>query len=141
MLICIDSCVFIRAYDAPQSSASSLLRLIGPQLPVVVPRLVISDVVRNLRSVEQLKTFHRLFVSPSDVQVIGLPVPRNLIARYVSLGLSEKGDAVIGAFADWMQVDTLISDNRHFLRELQGSPFQVATPEAFLSSREQQSAP
>ncbi len=45
-------------------------------------------------------------------------MPTALVTKYVTLGLPQKADAVIGAFAEWQGVKYLISDNRHFLVEL-----------------------
>jgi hypothetical protein len=55
-----------------------------------------------------------------------------LLNKYVALGLRAKGDAFIGAFAEWQQVKYLISDNRHFLRQLQTDAYQVLDPLTFL---------
>ena len=54
----------------------------------------------------------------------------------MSLGLREKGDAFIGAFAEWMKVDYLISENRHFLRELQTEAYAVMNAERFIQVME-----
>jgi predicted nucleic acid-binding protein len=132
MLICIDSCVFIRAADAPSSDAALLIKRLGPDLPVVIPRLVVREVVRNLRSADSVNTFFRLFSEKSGGQIIDLPVPDDLVMAYVARGLRIKGDAYIGAFAEWMQVDYLISDNRHFLRSLRTDAYQLLSPSDFL---------
>jgi hypothetical protein len=46
--------------------------------------------------------------------------------------LPEKADAFIGAFAEWMQVRYLVSDNRHFLRDLQTDAFDVSNAARFV---------
>ncbi|HRN68142.1 MAG TPA: type II toxin-antitoxin system VapC family toxin [Promineifilum sp.] len=132
MLICIDSCVFIRAADAPLSDAARLIRLLSPGLPVVIPRLVVREVLRNLRTDDAIHTFYRLFSGKSGGEIIDLPVPDDLVAAYVARGLRAKGDAYIGAFAEWMRVDCLISDNRHFLRDLQTDAYRLLSPGEFL---------
>ena len=132
MLICIDSCVFIRAADAPLSDAARLIRLLSPGLPVVIPRLVVREVLRNLRTDYAIHTFYRLFSGKSGGEIIDLPVPDDLVAAYVARGLRAKGDAYIGAFAEWMRVDCLISDNRHFLRDLQTDAYRLLSPGEFL---------
>ena len=132
MLICIDSCVFIRAADAPLSDAARLIRLLSPGLPVVIPRLVVREVLRNLRTDDAIHTFYRLFSGKSGGEIIDLPVPDDLVAAYVARGLRAKGDAYIGAFAEWMRVDCLISDNRHFLRDLQTDVYRLLSPGEFL---------
>jgi hypothetical protein len=62
--------------------------------------------------------------------------PRELVREYADKGLPEKADAFIGAFAEWMHVRYLISDNRHFLRDLQTTAFQVLDVAAFIVLRE-----
>jgi len=64
-------------------------------------------------------------------------VPRALVDKYVLLGIPEKADAFIGAFAEWMQVQYLISDNRHFLRDLQTDAFKVLDAVDFVTRLEQ----
>ena len=53
--------------------------------------------------------------------------------EYVGKGLPEKADAFIGAFAEWMQARYLISDNRHFLRELKTTAYNVLDADEFLA--------
>jgi hypothetical protein len=48
MRICIDSCVFIHGIQQTDSAAGRLLELIGPELTLVIPRLVAQEVTRNL---------------------------------------------------------------------------------------------
>lgn len=133
MLICIDSCVFIRAADAPLSDAARLVKLLNPGLPVVIPRLVVREVIRNLRTEDARHTFYRLFSEKSGGEIIDLPVPEDLVSVYIARGLRAKGDAYIGAFAEWMRVDYLISDNRHFLRELRVDTYGLLPPPGFLA--------
>ena len=69
----------------------------------------------------------------SCVFIIDEPVPRTLVTKYVSLGLPAKADAFIGAFSEWMQARYLISDNRHFLRDLRTDAFDVLDASEFIS--------
>jgi len=64
--------------------------------------------------------------------VVDEPVPKELVTKYVGLGLSEKADALIGAFVEWIGAKYLISENRHFLEELKTDVFEVLTPAEFL---------
>lgn len=133
MLICIDSCVFIRGLREPLSDANQLLSLLSPVLPTVIPRLVAIEVTRNLQSAEDKARFYRLFYDRSFAMIIDEDVPEALLASYNAKGLRMKGDAYVGAFAEWMAVDCLISDNRHFLRELQTDAYQLMSPGNFLA--------
>jgi hypothetical protein len=133
MRICIDSCVFIHAAQREKSAERRLITLIGPTIQLVIPRLIAQEVARNLRSTKQVRRFYRLFYELDSASVVDEPVPVELVAKYVGLGLPAKADAYIGAFAEWMQVRYLISDNRHFLQELQTDAFEVLDTEAFVS--------
>jgi hypothetical protein len=104
MRICIDSCAFIHSLQHSDPAAVQLLDLIGLELTLVIPRLVAQEVTRNLGTPEQVRRFYRLFQARDFAFIVDEPVPRVLVDRYVRLGLPEKADAFIGAFAEWMQV-------------------------------------
>ena len=137
MLICIDSCVFIRGLKDPLSDATHLLSLLSPALQTVIPRLVAIEVTRNLQSDVDKARFYRLFYERPFAMIIDEDLPNVLLASYIATGLRAKWDAYIGAFAEWMAVDYFISDNRHFLRDLQTDAYRVASPAEFLNRREQ----
>ena len=42
------------------------------------------------------------------------------------------GDAIVAAHVEAMRVEILVSENRHFLEELKGLPFQVLNAEMIL---------
>lgn len=130
MRICIDSNQFIFGISGVDADAERLMMLL-PQLHVVLPRLVIKEVTRNL-STTNMKALYALLSRAQHVVIVNEPVPTTFVVRYLQLGLREKGDAFIGAFAEWQQVDCLISDNRHFLSELGNTTFAVLTPGLFL---------
>ena len=130
MRICIDSNQFIFGISGADPASETLLLLL-PNLEVVLPRLVMREVTRNL-SDAQARAFHALLSEAGRVEVIDGPVPANLVAKYVDLGLPEKADALIGAFVEWQGASYLISDNRHFLTDLTGAAFEVLCPDEFI---------
>lgn len=130
MRICIDSNQFIFGISGADPAPEALMLLL-PYLDVVIPRLVLKEVTRNLDA-EQVKALYALLNRASRVAIVDEPVPAALVARYISLGLPEKADAVIGAFVEWQGAKYLVSDNRHFLEELQGAAFEVLTPTEFV---------
>jgi hypothetical protein len=132
MRICIDSCVFIHGLQQDDPALQQLIGLISPTVRLVIPRLVAQEVTRNLFAAEQVSRFYRLFHEFDHAAIVDDPVPQVLVAKYVDLGLPAKADAFIGAFAEWMQVRYLISDNRHFLRELRTDAFEVLEAGEFL---------
>ena len=76
MRICIDSCVFINGLTGTDMMAVRLLNLIGPDLTVVIPRLVAQEVTRNLRTTEQVHRFYRLFFQRTSAFIVDdLPRP------------------------------------------------------------------
>ena len=133
MRICIDSCVFIRGINQEGSDAERLLRSIGPELQVIANRLIAQEVTRNLSGPQQIRRFYQIFHESAAAFIVTSPIPPAILDRYIALGHREKGDAIIGAFAEWMQVDYLISDNRHFLRELHTDAYQLMSPGDFLN--------
>jgi predicted nucleic acid-binding protein len=131
--------VFIRGLRDDTSDAAQLLNLISENRPLVIPRLVAQEVTRNLLNPEQAAAFYHLFARSDFAFIVEEPVPRDLVLAYTERGLPAKADAFIGAFAEWLQVDYLISDNRHFLRDLQTTAYQVITPAQMLQIWEQES--
>jgi len=114
-------------------AATRLLELLNENLVLMIPRLVAQEVTRNLATRDQVGRFYRLFRGRDFAFLVDEPVPTNLVNKYVRLGLPAKADAFIGAFAEWMQVRYLISDNRHFLRELSTDAFEVLDAATFIA--------
>ena len=133
MRICIDSSVFIPSLQQCDPAAVRVLDLVGPDLVLIVPRLVAQEVTRNLATPEQVRRFYHLFHQRQFAFIVDEPVPRELVETYVEFGLREKADACIGAFAEWMQVRYLISENRHFLQELHTSASNVIDAADFVA--------
>ncbi len=140
MRICIDSCVFINGLTQTDLDATRLLDVIGPDLVLVIPRLVAQEVTRNLQTPEQVRRFYHLFHQRPFAFIVDELAPASLVEDYTRRGLPMKADAFIGAFAEWMGVGYLISDNRHFLRELQTTAYRILDPAEFLALWEGDSA-
>lgn len=103
---------------------TELAQISGYSFRVLLPR--------NLLTPKQIRNFYRLFVSFEFARIVDEPVPARFVAKYSRLGLPAKADAFIGGFTEWQELDFLLSDNRHFLRQLQSSAFEVVTPDDFL---------
>jgi predicted nucleic acid-binding protein len=134
MRICIDSSVLIPAVPDTDPAATMILKVLGPGLSLVIPRLVAQEVNRNLTTPRQLRLFYRLFSVHGNAVIIDQPVPHDLVTKYIELGLPEKAGVFIGAFVDWLQIPYLISANRHFLRNLQLDAFRVLDASEFLAN-------
>jgi hypothetical protein len=131
-LICIDSNQFIFGLTETDQVSVRFLDIIS-EFNIVIPRLVVQEVTRNLDTTAQVRKFYRLLYETSNVAVVDQPVPYDLVTKYVQHGLPEKADAVIGAFVEWVGARYLISDNRHFLQELEATAFEVLSPAEFLA--------
>jgi hypothetical protein len=140
MRICIDNCVFINGLTEGDPAVVRLLSLVGPDLVLVIPCLVVQEVARNLQTPEQGRRFMGLSHQSPFAFLVDDLVPRAPAEDYVHKGLPEKTNAFIGAFAGWMQARYLISDNWHFLRDLQTTAFQVRDPAQVLALWEAGSA-
>lgn len=99
---------------------------------MVLHRIIVMEVMRNLAKPKDVKLFFSLLQGNSPAFMVESPIPLSLVESYVARGLRAKGDAYIGAFAEWMRVDCLISDNRHFLRDLQTDAYRLLSPGEFL---------
>jgi predicted nucleic acid-binding protein len=132
MRICIDSCVWIGGLRDNLSPSARVIDLMSRELQVLIPRLIAQEVSRNLATGEQRRLFYRLFQGCELAVIVDEPVSPELVTKYVNLGLRAKADAFIGAFTEWVQAEYLISCNRHFLKELKATEFEVVEPATFL---------
>ncbi len=130
MRICIDSNQFIFGISGTDSASEKLMLLL-PQVDLVLPRLIIKEVTRNI-DYEQSKVLYALLNKLPHFTIIDEAIPIDLIIKYTGLGLPEKADALIGAFVEWQNAQYLISDNRHFLSDLHDAAFEVLTPVDFI---------
>jgi len=133
MHICIDSSVFIRGIKTRDVTIATIFRSVGVKLALSIPRLVVNEVTRNLIVPHETRIFYKLFHHVDTSIIIEEPVPVTLVEKYIRLGLPAKADAFIGAFAEWQQINYLLSDNRHFLRRLQTPAFAVLSPDEFMT--------
>ncbi|MBI1935076.1 hypothetical protein HYS31_01420 [Candidatus Woesearchaeota archaeon] len=59
------------------------------------------------------------------------PVSKDLWNKYKEMNL-KKGDIIIAAYAEMIDTDILVSENRHFLKELKKANFEIMNAEQFL---------
>ena len=96
---------------------------------IMVPDQIRAELERNLSDYD-MKRFYQ-FVLLFGVTIDFAEVPSSYIANFEKRGL-KKGDAEIGTFFEWRQIDIVVSDNRDFLRNLSsGQHFEVMSPEEF----------
>ncbi len=96
---------------------------------IVIPDQVRREVECNFSDFDMKQFYH--FLLRHNISVDFASVPTEFIKAFEGKGL-KKGDAEIGAYCEWRQIDVIVSDNRDFLRGL--SPdhyFEVMSPETF----------
>ncbi|OQY44375.1 MAG: hypothetical protein B6242_12835 [Anaerolineaceae bacterium 4572_78] len=128
MRISLDTNVWIFGLFGSDYFCEKVLRHLH-RFQVVVPGQVRKELNQNI-SPEDMNRFYD-FVKQPYVQLSYKKVPDVYITMFESKGL-KKGDAIIGAFAEWKNIDTIVSDNRDFLRGLSaGHYFEVMSPQEF----------
>jgi len=128
MQISLDTNIWIFAIVAKEPVCTKILSNLGG-FDVVLPDQIRVELERNF-SDNDMKLFYRLLLR-YNIKIDFEPVPRYLVIEFEGKGL-KKGDAEIGAFCEWRQIDLFVSDNRDFLRGL--SPehyFDVMSPDEF----------
>jgi len=97
---------------------------------IFLNEIIFSEVYRNLTDY-LIKYFIKLLKNPK-FKTISDKIPQFLIDKYKKLGL-KKGDFIIAAFCEFVNADYLISENRHFLKNLKFDKFKVVTLNEFLN--------
>ncbi len=95
---------------------------------VVVSNTVLDEAARNLRYVHSILVtkFNDLIYGYEKFSVVSDErLPQSLVEEYQRLGLPSEADARIGAFVEWVKADFLVSENRHFLKKLKTTAYQV----------------
>lgn len=107
----------------PKLPACALLLERLDQMQVILPRQILRELQANLTESELRKLFHLLKQFPEQILINwGMAKLKN-VRKYQSLGC-KLGDAAIAAHLEEFEVETLITENRHFLKELQDLPFR-----------------
>lgn len=83
MRICIDSNQFVFGIEGSDPASEELMMLL-PHLEVVIPRLVVREVDRNL-SDAQTRTLHTLLNKAPRVAIIDESVPADLVTSMLLL--------------------------------------------------------
>ena len=105
---------------------AQLLDRIG-EFCVVIPRQVLKEL--NLTfSEDEIRAFYRLTNQYSEfIELSWDPVLVERVKFYEERGC-RKGDAVIAAHAEAMNVRIIVSENRQFLQTLEDLPVEILTP-------------
>jgi hypothetical protein len=116
--------------DPKFPACAELLERIG-ELHVCLPRQIIRELQNNLHSDEVHELFGLFKRYPDRIKINWKTTTLALIEKLQRLGC-KLGDAAVAAHLVEESVETLISENRHFLADLPGLPFRVLSATAAL---------
>lgn len=122
--------VFALRRDPRFLNCTTLLFQHVDRLCVYVPLQVLKELHRNLTQDEIHLVFSALDVA-RECRIDYAPGEPARVKHWEQMG-AKKGDAVIVAQLEASGVRFLISENRHFLLEVEGLPFEVLTSEQLL---------
>ncbi|MBT9141394.1 MAG: hypothetical protein DDT30_01986 [Dehalococcoidia bacterium] len=107
----------------PELPACALLLERLGQIQVILPSQVLRELQANLTESELRTLFHLLKQFPKQIVIHCGKAEMETVRKYQSLGC-KLGDAAIAAQLEELEVETLITENRHFLEELKNLPFR-----------------
>ena len=126
--------------EAPARVLNAITILIeeSEDFRLLVPEIIRKEVQRNIP--EDLEgDFYRLIYSSEKIEhhsVLNIPV--KLFEKYRNVKGLKEGDALIAAFAEFADVDYLISENRHIYRDLDIRVFTPVNAQEFLKILEEE---
>jgi rRNA-processing protein FCF1 len=140
MRIILDSNEYILGLDttAGPSSPSRLLDLLrilideSEEFRILIPEIIVREVQRNLPP-DLERDFFRLIQSSHKIEYHDMvKVPKATFQKYRRQKRLKQADALIAAFADFMKVDYVVSENRHIYRDLKATGFITLTAQDFV---------
>lgn len=104
---------------------------------LLLPEIIRKEVQRNIPA-ELEGDFYRLIYSSAKIEHYAmLDVPVELFKKYRDQKGLKTGDALIAAFAESVEADYLISENRHIYRDLDIRVFTPVNAQEFLKVLEE----
>lgn len=133
MRVVLDSNIFIFAFREKKTVCMRILENMD-LFEVFIPSLILDEVVERLKTLvnKNFASKVRHTILSSSIHVVEVSTtPKTLIKKYEKKNL-KTSDAVIAAFAEYIKADYLLSENRHFLKNLKTIKFRVKNAEQFL---------
>ena len=127
LTIILDTNEFIYGITQTKEASTNLLACLQ-DFVVKVPRIILDELYQNLRR-DLLKELYKL-LRDTNAEIIEKKTPVALVNKYEEQVPYE--DAVIASYCEQLNIDILISENRHFLVGFQPKSFQVLSASDFL---------
>lgn len=126
MIIVLDSNEYINYFN----EKSLLDEVFSKQdLIICINEIIVREVIRNLKEY-QTKEFYKIIFN-QNIEFYGEKLSLQLLENFKKAGL-KKGDIAIAAFCEAVNADYLITENRHFLKEMKFEKFRVLSLKGFL---------
>jgi hypothetical protein len=129
----LDTNVFLLGLRKEHPASEQLLVYLD-RLHLVIPQRILRELSTNLTPAE-MDEFYDLFDAGSVVLFDWTPPPEDIVQRYRALGC-KRGDAFVAAGIELLGATCFVSNNRHFLSNIEGLLFRVLTPQAALAETE-----
>lgn len=127
LTILLDTNEYIFGLIRPTGFSAQLLQKL-PNFSVKLPRFILNELHKNLPE-DVLKSTY-LLLNEANVDIVDQQIETNLVEKYQKQLPPE--DAVIAAYCEFLAVDILISENRHFLVNFKPKAFEVMSAQNFL---------
>jgi len=111
-----------------------------PRLYIHIPRQILLELRANLTKEDMGRFFRLANRYPERIRIHWEKVALTLIHKYQQLGC-KLGDAAVAAHVETLGVEVLVSENRDFLTEITGLPFQVFSAEEIVRELEELEEP
>ena len=125
--IILDTNEYIYGLGGTKKECEDLINRL-PNFNVKVPRIILNELYNNLGD-NLIKDLYRL-LRFTEAEIIEKKVPISLIDKYKV----PYEDAVIASYCEYLKVDALISENRHFLIDFHPKSFKIFSAHDFLKS-------
>ena len=127
LTILLDSNEYIFGLKDIYSSSNRLLSILS-SFNVKVPRFILDELHDNLSDI-LLKELYQL-IKTTGVEIIEEKVSIRLVEKYQKQLPVE--DAIIAAYSEFLKVEVLVSENRHFLVDFRPKAFKVLSSKEFI---------
>ena len=131
MIIVLDSNEYINYLEKKSEILGEIL--LNEALTVYINEIIVKEVSRNTDDIKK-KEFYSL-LSRRNFIAYDVKLQLDLLAKYKNLGL-KKGDITIAAFCESVNAGFLITENRHFLKQINFDKLKVLSLKKFLTKLE-----
>lgn len=130
----LDTNQFIFGLRDEKEFCADIVKLSGIKFTALASTTILEEVFERLKELEG-KDFASLaihIIKNLGIEVIDDKlVPKEIIQKYKNKGAKD-ADSVIAAFTEFVNADFLVTENRHFLKEIKINEFKTIKAEDFM---------